>query len=197
MPGVSEAVLDSMAAQLKTRNNLELVNLRLDYQTLPWLNVYGSVGKITDETEVDFSATLPGVSRMNVDNGGTAYTIGARTNHKFGHLLTSINMAHSRLDLDNNSETVTVTSLVPSIGLQTDYGNFSGSLVYQAVEASYSGSINAPIVGEIPVTVQTENKDEFQIMAGWQLPLANDFYINADLGLNGEKQFLLQLNKRF
>ncbi|MGB1256680.1 MAG: hypothetical protein ACPG51_12515 [Thiolinea sp.] len=197
IPGINNAMLDSMAGQLTSQNNLELINLRLDYQALPWLTVYGSVGKITDQAEVNFSAVLPGVSNMNVENNGTAYSLGARTNHQFGQWLTSVNVAHSRLDLDNNSETVSVTSLVPSIGLKTDYGNISGSLVYQAVKASYSGTATVPLIGEIPVTVEAENKDAFQIMAGWQLPLANDYYINADIGLNGEKQFLLQLNKRF
>lgn len=197
LPGVNQATLNSLRGQLETKNNLDLLNLRLDYQVRPYLNIYGSIGKITDKTEVDFSALMSGISPMEVNNGGTAYTVGARLNHQYGEWLTSLNFAHSRLDLDNNSEAVKVNSFVPSLGRKTDYGVFSGSLLYQDVEASYAGTITVPIVGAIPVTVETENKDELQIMAGWQKALAKDLFISADIGLNGKKQFHLQLNKRF
>lgn len=197
LPGVSDEAINSLKGQLDTKNKLSLLNLRLDYQIRPYLNTYGSIGKVTDKTEMDFSSVIPGVSPMVVDDKGTVYTIGARLHGTHGQWLTAINLAHSRLYQDKNSEEVTINSIVPSIGMQTDYGVISGSLLYQDVDASYSGAIAVPFVGDIPVTIHTENEDKLQIMAGWQVPLAKNYFLDANIGLNGKKQFLLQLNKRF
>ncbi|QLQ31450.1 MAG: hypothetical protein HZT40_07355 [Candidatus Thiothrix singaporensis] len=81
--------------------------------------------------------------------------------------------------------------------MQTGYGVFNASLVYQAVKATYSGTVSAPFIGEVPVTVDTENKDDLQVMAGWYGQLGKDLYLNTNVGLNGQRQFQLQLNKRF
>lgn len=197
LPGITPEVVNSVKNQLAATSNLELINVRLDHQIHPYINVYGAVGKVNDKTDVNFSVLGPGLSDMTIDSSGTAYTIGTHLSRTYGRWKPAIHYFHSRLRLDENSEDVKINALIPSIGLQTDYGVFSGSLIYQAIEATHSGTIAAPVLGDVPVTVITENNDKIQIAAGWHKQLASDWFIKADVGLNGQKQLQLQLNKRF
>lgn len=197
VPGITDELVNAVKGQLKSTDNAELINLKLDYQLRPYLNVYGAVGKITGSSRVDFSGLGVGISDLVVDNKGTAYTAGAILAGQYGRLLPSLHFAHSQINLDGNSEDITINALIPAVGWQTDYGILSTSLVYQAIDAAYSGNVAAPIVGEVPVTVKTENNDDVQMMAGWATRLTEDLYLNANVGLNGQKQFQLQVNKRF
>lgn len=197
IPGITDAMVDAVKGRLNTTDTLKMANLRLDYQWHPALNVYAAVGKLTDDTTVDFSSLGAGISDLVINNKGTAYAVGTKLQGQYGKVLPSLQYMHSRIDLDGNDADIKVNALIPSVGLQTDYGMFDASLVYQAVEASYAGTVVAPFVGEVPVTVRTENKDKLQVMAGWQTQLAKDLYLKGNIGLNGQQQFQLQLNKRF
>lgn len=197
IPGVTNALIDSVKGQLNTNNDVEVINLRLDHQFHPNLNVFGAIGKVTDRTQTSFSSLAPGLSDLIVDNDGVAYTIGATLIHKYNQFVASVMIAHSRIDQDNNPDDIKVNAAIPSLGFQTRYGIFSASLLYQAIEASYSGTVTAPLVGEVPVTIETENEDEIQIMAGYQTQLAKKLYLNANIGLNGQNQFQILINKRF
>lgn len=197
LPGITSAMVDSVKGQLNTTDDVKLANVRLDYQLRPYLNVYGSIGKITDDTQVDFSKLGLGVSDLTVDSKGNAYTVGAILVGKYDRLLPSLQLMHSRIDLEGDGDDVQVNALIPAVGVQTGYGVFNASLVYQAVKATYSGTVSAPFIGEVPVTVDTENKDDLQVMAGWYGQLGKDLYLNTNVGLNGQRQFQLQLNKRF
>jgi hypothetical protein len=197
VPGVSSALLNSLNKQLKTRNNVTLYNLRLDRQIRPFLNVYGSIGKVSDTTKVSFSGLNLGISDMIVRNKGTAYTLGAVFSRKRGKWINSLEIVHSRIHLDGNKQEVLVNTAVPTLGLITKYGVFNLGLAYQAIKAEYDDTVNAPIVGVVPVKVSTENNDTFQVLAGFDMRLTKNTYINTKVGLNGQKQLLLQLIKRF
>ncbi|WMP19431.1 hypothetical protein [Thiothrix lacustris] len=197
LPGVSSGLVDSVKDQLDTQSDAEIINLRLDRQLSPNLNIFAAIGKVTDTTRVGFSSLAQGVSDLVVANKGVAYSAGATLTGEYGKLLPALHYTHSRIDFDDSAEEVVVNVLTPSVGIQTHAGVLSGSLVYQAVEATYSGTIDAPFVGNVPVSVNTKNKDTLQVLAGIDTRLANDLYLSAKAGLNGQKQFQLQLNRRF
>ncbi len=197
LPGVSAEQLNAIKGQLRTLNDVEVISLRLDRQIRPYLNIFGSIGKVTDTTRIEFSRLSPLISDMEVGNNGTAYTVGATLERHYGDLITSLQYIYSRIDLDNNSEDIVVNTVVPTLGYQTQFGTFSASLAYQAFDAVYSGTVTAPIVGDVPVEVTAENSDNFQLLAGYKTRVAKDLYINTKVGLNGQKQLYLQLNKRF
>lgn len=197
LPGITSAMVDSVKGNLDTTDNVKLVNVRLDYQLRPYLNVYGAIGKITDNTRVDFSRLGLGVSDLVVDSKGTAYTAGAILVGKRGKWLPALQYIHSNIDLEGNASDITLDALIPSLGVQTKYGVFDASLVYQALKADYSGTVSAPFVGEVPLTVSAENKNDLQVMAGWHTQVAKDLYLHTNVGLNGHQQFQFMLNKRF
>jgi hypothetical protein len=194
---ISAQQLETIKRRLKTLNEIEVVSVRLDRQLRPYLNIFGSIGKVTDVTTVDFSRLNSLFSDLVVDNNGTAYTMGATLKRHHGHWLTSIQYIHSRIHRDNNSEEIVVNTVVPTLGYQTHLGTFSTSLAYQGFKAVYSGIVTVPIVGDVPVEVTTENSDHLQLLAGYHTQIVKDLYINMNVGLNGQKQIHLQLNKRF
>ena len=196
LPGLPAGLADSVKGQLKAKSEAEIINLRLDRQIRPNLNVFGAIGKVTDTTTVNFDSLATGLSDLVVDNKGTAYSAGATLTGHYGELLPSLHYTHSRIHFDNN-EKVVVNMLIPSVGVPTRMGVLSGSLVYQAMEANYAGTVNAPFIGDVPVSVNTKNNDSFQVMAGLNTKLADNLYLNANAGLNGQKQFQIQVNQRF
>ncbi|CAA6826316.1 MAG: Unknown protein [uncultured Thiotrichaceae bacterium] len=196
-PGVSAAQMDAIKAQLDSFNDVEVVNLRLDRQVHPYLNIFGSIGQVANTTQVGFSRLAPGVSDMEVDNDGTAYSVGATFSRQYGKVIGSFDYIYSYINLDKNNDEIVVHSAVPSLGVLTKVGTVSLGFAYQAIEVDYSGVVTAPFVGDVPVTVATENDDDIQLLAGLHTRLAKDWYMTANVGLNGQEQLRLQFNKRF
>lgn len=196
IPGINPADLDAIKGQLNSLNKAKVVNLRLDRQINPNFNIYGAIGKVTDTTSVGFSGLNPALSDMVLDKEGTAYTVGGTFTKNVGKVLASIQFLHSRIDFDDDAE-VTVSTAIPAIGLPTSIGVVNFSVAYQAIEADYSGTITAPVVGAIPVNVKTENADKVQALIGLNSRIAKDLYVTANVGLNGQEQVQLQINKRF
>ncbi len=197
IPGVTQQQLDAIKGQLNANSQSESINLKLDYQITPNVNVYGALGKVTDTTEVDLSSVLPGVANFISDHDGNVYTVGATLTGKYGSWVPSLNATHSRIDLENDSEQTKVNTFTSSLGRITPYGLFSGSLLYQSVEADYAETANVPFLGDVPVVVSTENKDKWRLMVGWSGLLGKDLFINTNVSLSDDKQFHIQLNKRF
>lgn len=197
LPGISAQQLEAAKGQLETLNTIKMVSLRLDRQIRPYLNISGSIGKVTDTTDIKFSRLSPLFSDMSVDNKGNIYSVGVTLKRHQGQLITSLEYIHSRIHLDNNSEEIVINTVIPTLGYQTDLGIFSASLAYQGFEAVYSGVVSAPIVGDVPVSVTAENSRNFQLLAKYDTQLRKDLSVSSYIGLNGQKQFYLRLNKRF
>lgn len=197
IPGIPATALNNIKSRLNTSDQTSLLNLRLDHQIQPYLNVFGAVGKITNTSRVNFSGLGLGTSDLTANNEGTAYTLGATLSAQRGSWIATLKALHSTIDLDNSAGNIRVNALFPSLGVQTDHGTFSTSLIYQAIEASYYGTVDVPLLGAVPTSVDVKNNDKIQITLGWTNEVSKDLYLDANVGLNGQEQFQLQLNKRF
>lgn len=196
-PGMTQEQMNTLKGQLESSNEVEAINLRMDHQVNTHLNLYGSIGKITEKTKVNFSGLGMGMSDLVVDNKGTTYTIGANLTGKYHRFIPSLHYMHSRIDLNNSANIIKVHSVVPSLGMKTKYGLIKAGLIYQDIDAEYSGTISTPLVNDVPVYVSTENKDRINIMGGLNTRLSRDFYLDTQLALDGRKKIQIQINKRF
>jgi hypothetical protein len=197
LPNVSPQELEEVKNQLDALNKVEVISLQLDRQILPYLNIFASIGKLNDITTVDFKRINPFIPNLITEDKGVIYGVGATLLHQRGKFIGSLQYLHSRIDFNNNDGEIIVNSLVPTLGYQTRYGLFNTSLLYQKMSGQYSGTLTAPIVGDIAVNIKTKNKNPMQFTAGYARYLTNDIYLLANIGLNGHKQFHFQLNKRF
>lgn len=197
IPGISPELLDTFKPQLNTNNSLDVYGLRLDYQLTPFMNIFGSLGKVEENTSVDFSTINAALSDLIIEQKGTVYSVGGAYTKHFDPLFASVSVIHSRIDLDDNPHYIKVSGLIPTVGMKTRLGILTGSLLYQEVDAVFSGEITAPFVGAVPVEVSATNDNDVQVLAGLRTRLARDFYLNASAGLNGQEHYQIQLNKRF
>lgn len=197
LSGATDSLLTSVKKRVNTNNHVKITQLRLDHQLTPYLKLYGALGKVTDTTRVNFSQLGIKVSDMVISDKGTAYSLGAKLQKHTGKWVTSVDYIHSRIHMDNNREEVIINSAVPSIGRVNKQQLYTLSLAYQGIKAAYSGIVSAPLVGDIPVTVNTQNKDEFQVLAGFKTTLGKDSHIRVDLGLNGQQQVRVFMSKAF
>lgn len=197
IPGITPELLDTFKPQLNTSNSIEVYGLRLDYQLTPTFNVFGSLGKVEEKTAVGFSNANAMLSDLALEKKGMVYSVGATYTKRFDSLFASLSAIHSRIDLDDNPHDIKVSGLIPTLGVNTRIFELTGSLLYQEVNAVFSGEITAPIIGAVPVEVSAENDNDVQVLAGLRTRLAQDFYLNLSAGLNGQEHYQVQLNKRF
>ena len=197
IPGVTSEMLDAFEPQLKTTNDIDVYGLRLDYQFTPSFNLFGSLGKVKEQTTVEFSDVNPALSDLSLDKQGYVYSVGAVYSKNFDPMFASVTLMHSIIDLDDNPHDITVSGLIPSLGINTRIGQLTGSLLYQEVEAVFTGDITAPFIGNVPVEVSASNDNDIQLLLGLRTRLARDLYLNASAGVNGQEHYQVQLNKRF
>lgn len=197
VPGVTPELLNTFKPQLNTSNSIDVYGLRLDYQLTPSFNIFGSLGKVEENTTVNFSNINAALSDLVIEQKGTVYSVGGVYTKNFDPLFASVRVVHSRINLDDNPHDIKVSGLIPTVGIKTRIGILTGSLLYQEVDAVFAGEITAPFVGAVPVEVSATNDNDIQVMAGLRTRLARDFYLNASAGLNGQEHYQIQLNKRF
>ena len=197
IPGVTPEMLDVFEPQLNTTNDIDVYSLRLDYQFTPSFNLFGSLGKVKEQTTVEFSDINPALSNLSLDKQGYVYSVGAVYSKNFAPMFASVTVMHSIIDLDDNPHDIKVSGLIPSLGINTRIGQLTGSLLYQEIEAVFTGEITAPFVGPVPVEVSASNDNDIQLLLGLRTQLARDLYLNASAGVNGQEHYQVQLNKRF
>ncbi len=197
IPGVTSEMLDIFKPQLKTTNDIDVYGLRLDYQLTPSFNIFGSLGKVKEQTTVEFSDINPALSDLSLDKQGYVYSVGAIYSKNFDPMVASVTVMHAVIDIDDNPHDITVSGLIPSVGINTPIGQLTGSLLYQEVDAVFAGEITAPFVGAVPVEVSASNDNDIQLLLGLRTQLARNLYLNASAGINGQAHYQAQLNKRF
>lgn len=197
IPGMSSEAIDALIPQLNTTNSIDVYGLRLDYQVNPSFNIFGSLGKVKEETDVSFSKANPILSDMTLDAQGMVYSVGGVYTKRFDPMFAAVTLIHSRIDLDDNPHDIKVTGLIPSVGVKTPIGILTGSLLYQEIDAVFAGEVTAPVLGALPVEVSAVNDNKIQVLAGLRTQLARDFYLNASVGLTDQENYQIQLNKRF
>lgn len=197
IPGMSTEAVAALKSQVSTKNTIDVYGLGLDYQVTPSLNIFGSLGKARQKTDVSFSDANPILSDLSLDDKGIVYTVGGTYHKRFNSIFASVSLLHNRIDLDDNPHDIKVTSIAPAIGVKTPIGILSGSVLYQEIDAKFSGEITIPGLGSIPAEVSAVNKDGAQLLAGLHTQLARDLYLSANVNLNKNERFQVQVNKRF
>jgi hypothetical protein len=195
--GITPELLETFKPKLNTTNKIDVYGLRLDYQLNDAVNIFGSLGKVKEKTIVDFSNVNAALSDLELDKKGSVYSVGAVYTKHFDPLFASVTVVHSRIDLDDNPHVIKVSGLIPTLGMKTRIGVLTGSLLYQEVDAVFSGEIATPFDPAVPVEVSATNDKDIQVLVGLRTRLAKDFYLNASAGVNGQENYQIQLNRRF
>jgi hypothetical protein len=201
LPGVS--VGDP--SKIMVTNEVRHYDLKADAWILPFLNVFGLVGRVSIDTLVDFSLAdvqgLPaGVSLPTVPvsfNGtvwGGGFTLAYGTERWFTSVTTVYTETSTSGDLDSK---VTSTVVQPRVGLLRSGWRFWVGGMYLDTDEKHSGVFELPFIGGVPFAIDLVTKDSWNYSGGVGYRFNDRANLSFEIGFGNRTHTLFNLNVRF
>jgi hypothetical protein len=201
LPG---AIIDD-PSKLGVKNNLDYYDFKADVWLFPFLNIFGTVGKVDATTTVDFSSVvitgLPvpiQLGEMDVDYDGTVWGAGFTLAYGGDAWFTSLTttFTHSKISGDFDS-TVDSTSIQPRVGfVKEGWLGWVGGM-WLDVDEKHEGIFELPFIGAVPFAVELETSNKW----GWAVGTAYYFSDKANMTIEygfGDRNYtLVNVNYRF
>ena len=223
--GLATLGITGISAQAaNVESEVDNYNVRLDAWLLPFLNVYGVVGKVEGENKASgvtvtdswtgntggnliLEATLSGIqagiqsSGFPLDYDGDVYGIGAILAYQWGKYWGTIDYNFTQADLDISTSEIDTHTITPRIGRSGSLGNVKGSLwigaMHQAVDENHNGTINFAPGVDIEYKVLNEQEDEWNFLLGGTAELSKQWNASIEGGFGDRKQVMGNLTFRF
>ena len=199
LPGVSLGD----PSQIKVTNEVQHFDFQGDAWILPFLNVFGVVGKVQIDTVVDFSQVeitgLPiSLGKLPVSFDGTVYgggfTLAYGAEKWFTSVTTTFTKTNTSGDLDS---TVKSTSVQPRIGLLKDSWRFWVGGMYLKTDEKHSGSFDLPYLGPVPFAVELETRDKWNYVVGVGYAFTDRAALRLEYGFGARNHTLFNFHVRF
>jgi hypothetical protein len=223
--GLATLGITGISAQAaNVESEVDNYNVRLDAWLLPFLNVYGIVGKVEGENKasgvtvtdswtgntggnVILEATLSGIqagiqsSGFPLDYDGEVYGIGAILAYQWGKYWGTIDYNFTQADLDISTSEIDTHTITPRIGRSGSLGNIKGSLwigaMHQSVDENHTGTINFAPGVDIEYKVLNEQENEWNFLLGGSAELSKQWHASIEGGIGDRKQVMGNLTFRF
>ena len=190
---------------LQIDNEIDEINAKFDVWLLPYLNVFGILGTLDGQTDVDFSALGPAVpfSRVSIDYDGEVYGGGAvlagGVNHFFGSLTLIATTTSLSGDFESSADALVLT---PRFGLFNRYGSIYVGAMYQEVTEEHEGTIGLPLIPglppiPVPFEVELVQKDDWNWVVGATAALGKSWTLQAEGGFGDREHIDIELGFRF
>jgi hypothetical protein len=197
---------------------------RLDLWLLPFANIYGILGHIDGETELDvnlpgITVNVPGIGQVpildpatlnfDIDYDGTTYggglTLAGGYKNFFGSL--DANYTYSDINLvDGDIKTLTIS---PRLGVLVDPAIIKGSFafwigaMYMDYKQTVTDSVNLnqldpslPSV-ELEFEIDIKNEEHWNFLMGGQWEITKRWQITAEGGVGNRRQIVIGSSFRF
>ncbi len=188
-------------AGIDVENRLDEVNLQLDAWLLPWLDVFGILGKLTATTTVD------GVSFMgqkiavpDYDYDGLVYGGGATLAGGLGNWFGSLTGIYTKTDLSGDASSVSSWVVTPKVGYTFSRVLFWTGAMYQRAEEQHTGTFTMMLPTNLAnpnpaeVTSQTVNyevemreKNPWNFLLGAETGFGPHWRVSVEGGLGGHR----------
>jgi len=201
VPGVSI----SDPSQIKVTNEVTHYDIKADAWLLPFLNVFGLVGRVGIDTTVDFSQagimglpfplkTLPVSFDGTVWGGG--FTLAYGTERWFTSVTTVFTSTSTSGDLDSK---VSSTAVQPRIGLLRNGWQFWVGAMYLDTDETHSGvfDLGLPGLNAVPFSVELQTKDHWNYVVGARYEFNERFNLSFEAGFGDRTHSLFNINYRF
>jgi hypothetical protein len=201
LPGVS--IGDP--SEIGVTNEVQHLDIKGDVWLLPFLNVFGIIGRVDIDTVVDFSTAdiqglPPGVSlgKLPVSFDGTVYgagfTLAYGTENWFTSLTSTFTKTNTSGDLESS---VNSTSVQPRIGLLRDAWRFWVGGMYLDTDESHSGIFELPFIGGVPFEVDLITRDNWNYTVGAGYVFSDRADLSFEIGFGNRTHTLFNFNTRF
>ena len=201
LPGVS--IGDP--SEIDVTNKVQHFDFKGDAWLFPFLNVFGLVGRVSIDTNVDFTTAdiqglPPGVSlgQLPVSFNGTVWGGGFTLIYGTERWFTSVTTVYTRTstsgDLDSK---VSSTAVQPRIGLLRNKWQFWGGGMYLDTDETHSGVFNLPYIGPVPFDVELSTQDNWNYVVGVGYDFNDRASLKFEAGFGNRTHTLFNFNVRF
>jgi hypothetical protein len=198
LPGVSLGD----PSKIKVTNKVQHFDIQGDVWLLPFLNVFGIIGKVEIDTLVDFSqadivppiplGTVPVSFDGTVWGGG--FTLAYGTERWFTSVTTTFTRTSTSGDLDSK---VSSTVVQPRVGLLRDSWRFWVGGMYLKTDEKHSGIFDLPYIGPVPFDVELETQDNWNYAVGVGYAFTDRANLSFEAGFGNRTHTLFNFNVRF
>lgn len=186
---------------IDVENHLTETNLKLDIWVLPFMNIFGILGKLEGETHVGLSAL--NIPDMDFDYDGWVYGGGVTLAYGGKLIFGSLTGTYTDTDLDITSSSVKSWIITPKLGVNINnvalvnrISIYAGTM-HQHHEEKHSGEESAPGFGEFSYKVTTEQKKARNVLIGVSAEIIKHLQIEFEGGFRGRSHGLASITLRF
>lgn len=199
LPGVS---IDD-PSKIKVANEVQHIDFQGDAWILPFLNVFGIVGRVDIETSVDFrNAEIAGVpinlGQLPFSFKGTVWGGGFTLAYGTESWFTSVTTAFTRTSTSGDFKSkVNSTSVQPRIGLLRNSFRFWVGGMYLDTDEKHSGEFELPYLGAIPFEIELKTQDNWNYTVGAGYEFTDRANLTFEYGFGNRNHTLFNFNVRF
>jgi hypothetical protein len=183
-----------LASGVDIENQIDEINLQFDLWLLPFVNIYGILGKIDGTSDIKVG---PPLNNLEFSYEGIVYGAGfavtAGTERFFG----SLNLAYTQTDLDISSSSIEAWVFTPQIGIPFKGGAVWIGANYQKSEEKHKGSISLPPFGDIVYEAELGEKEPWNYLVGTRVNLYRNWHLDVEGGVGKRKSIRLSVSHRF
>ncbi len=206
------------------RSRNTAATMRLDAWLLPFLNIYGLVGYLNGNTELDVN--VPGLTvdvpiigpvpifdpftiPVDVDYDGVTYGGGVTLAGGYKRMFGTLDMNYTRSDINLTDGEVTTLTISPRLGILVESSAIKGSgaiwigAMYMDYKETITDSINLRQIDPalpaltLDYEVKIKNEDPWNFIFGGQWEITKRWQVMAEGGVGERKQLILGAFFRF
>ena len=188
---------------IEVTNEVQHFDFKGDAWILPFLNVFGVIGRVDVDTTVDFSNAdiigLPvNLGQLPFSFDGTVYGGGFTLAYGTERWFTSVTTTFTRTSTSGDFESkVNSTSIQPRIGLLRNGFRFWVGGMYLDTDEKHSGVFELPFIGAVPFDIELETKDAWNYSIGAGYVFNDRANLTFEAGFGNRKHTLFNFNFRF
>jgi hypothetical protein len=190
LPGVSLA----QAAGLDIESETYGAMVKLDMWVFPFLNVFGVIGKMDGETDLDLG---PPFGKVEWKYDGLIYGGGCTLAFGIKQFFGSLTALYTQTDLDPPTSSVEALIAMPRVGMKLDNLSFWVGAMYQDVEQRHKGKITLPTLGTVNFDVELEQAEHWNFLAGIAYMLGEHWNLELEGGFGDRTMGTLGITYRF
>ena len=178
---------------IEIENDVTEMNVKLDYWLLPFLNVFGIVGSVDGETDVE-TDLIPGLS---VDYEGVVYGGGVTLAGGWDDYFITLTAALMETELDTSTSSINAWILSPKVGMAGRYGAVWIGAMFQQTDEQHEGNIVVPIYDSVDYDVEFEQKESWNGSVGITTGIGKNWQIDLEGGFGDRMHASFSTTYRF